>query len=181
MSPVSSGSQKARQPTIVVGPPTFPLPSLPLRIQAATSGSHPLRLGQGDASSLLRITPSGESSLSPFSAQHRAVFSWPAATFRSMYAPKCWKNALGAAREAKIRHPLPTRLDHTPLELRHFSLICLSCQSGQLNPAAGPTQSHLAGNCCLMINFTLGKNPVQQRVRKSAIDASVLSRYRFAQ
>ena len=74
LSPVSSRSQKARQPTIVVGPPTFPLPSLPLRIHAAASGSHPLRLGQGDDNSLLRITPSGESSLSPFSSQHRGSF-----------------------------------------------------------------------------------------------------------
>ena len=89
LSPVSSRSQKTRQPTIVVGPPTFPLPSLPLRIHAAAAGSHPLRLGQGDANSLLRITPSGESSLSPFSSQHRAVFSWRAATSAISALARC--------------------------------------------------------------------------------------------
>ena len=37
LSSVSSRSQKARQPKIVVGPPAFALPSLPLRLDAASS------------------------------------------------------------------------------------------------------------------------------------------------
>ena len=37
LSLVPSGSQEARQPTIVVGPPALPLPPFPIHIDAASS------------------------------------------------------------------------------------------------------------------------------------------------
>ena len=73
MSPVSSRSQKAGQPPVVVGPPAIAFPSLSRRIHAAASGSHALRLGQRDAHSDLCLTRPGKSSLSQFLSQPCAV------------------------------------------------------------------------------------------------------------
>ena len=152
LSRVSSRSQKARQPPLVVGPLTFALSSLPLRIHAAASGSDPLRLGQGDANSRLRITSRGESSLTPFSLQpllHNIVqFSRglpPCLVVNvcaemlercpgsSMTSEKTAAFTNSHAPHAKRISPLPARLRILPPE--------------QLHPTARPTHSQLAGNC----------------------------------
>ena len=135
-----------------MGPPAFALPPLPLRIHAVASGSDPLRLGQGDANSRLRITSRGESSLTPFSLQpllHNIVqFSRglpPCLVVNvcaemlercpgsSMTSEKTAAFTNSDAPHAKRISPLPARLRILPPE--------------QLHPTARPTHSQLAGNC----------------------------------
>ncbi|MDP6721183.1 MAG: hypothetical protein QGF59_21125 [Pirellulaceae bacterium] len=69
LSVVSSGSCEAGQPPFVVGPCAFALPPQPAGIDAATSGSDPLRLGQGDASSQPWVPLFGASPLSRYGRQ----------------------------------------------------------------------------------------------------------------
>ena len=53
-------------------------------------------------------------------------------------------SSIGSENPASFTNPIPPHAARTsplPSNLRIF-------QSEQLNPAAGPTQRHLAGNCC---------------------------------
>ncbi len=147
MPVVSSGSPQAGQPAIVVGPPAFAFPSLPLRVHAASSCSHPLRLGQGTARSDLCLTRSGKSSLSPLRSHLRVIFHLACCRVRANVCAEVVERSVWSRSSSEISSFLtllgcigrPTKSPPRP-NVPKF-------QSEQLTHDIAPNPCRHAGNC----------------------------------